>query len=43
MITKARTEDGVRIGVHFTFSKKDDGHFLRLVTSHIRIRLPSSR
>ncbi|KAG2145769.1 hypothetical protein DEU56DRAFT_787897 [Suillus clintonianus] len=35
MITKARTVDGVRIGVHFTFSKKDDGRFLRLVTSHI--------
>ncbi|KAG1877454.1 hypothetical protein F4604DRAFT_1757747 [Suillus subluteus] len=43
MITKARTVDGVRIGVHFTFSKKDDGRFLRLVTSHIRARLPSSR
>ena len=43
MITKAHTVDGVRIGVHFTFSKKDDSLFLQLVTSHIRIRLPSSR
>ncbi|OJA08692.1 hypothetical protein AZE42_01194 [Rhizopogon vesiculosus] len=44
MITNiARTVDGVRIGVHFTFSKEDDGHFLQLVTSHIHARLPSSR
>jgi rhodanese-related sulfurtransferase len=43
IITEARTVDGVRIGVHFTFSQEDDGHFLQLVTSHIHARLPSSR
>ena len=43
MITGARTVDGVRIGVHFTFSREDDGHFLQLATSHIHARLPSSQ
>ncbi|KAH7921686.1 Rhodanese-like protein [Leucogyrophana mollusca] len=40
-IRKAQLVDSVRVGVHFTFSKKDDDQFLQLVASHIRARLPA--
>lgn len=43
IITEARTVNGVKTGVHFTFSKEDDGRFLRLISSHIHAHLPSSR
>lgn len=40
-ITKATTIEGVKIGVYFTFSKKDDDVFLRRVAEFIRARIPS--
>ncbi|EGO02236.1 hypothetical protein SERLA73DRAFT_50061 [Serpula lacrymans var. lacrymans S7.3] len=40
-ITKAHIVDGARVGVYFTFSKKEDDQFLRLVATHIEYRLPT--
>ncbi|KIJ05853.1 hypothetical protein PAXINDRAFT_182815, partial [Paxillus involutus ATCC 200175] len=40
-IMKAKLIEGVKVGVYFTFSKKDDDAFLRHVAEIIRARIPS--
>ncbi|KAH7886521.1 hypothetical protein F5I97DRAFT_1001757 [Phlebopus sp. FC_14] len=40
-IMKAKAVDGVRVGVYFTFSVRDDDSFLHHVADIIRARIPS--
>ncbi|KAH7905336.1 Rhodanese-like domain-containing protein [Hygrophoropsis aurantiaca] len=42
-IAKAKIIDGVRVGVYFTFAKKQDEEFLQSVAEHIHARLHGGR